>query len=283
MVVSNRADRRAFLQPSRDDPTGKWVRRYHGSCSSPAYLPSALGRDVVLAVRCRRCPGCFRARRYLWALRAQLETLGAQKTILFTGTFAAQPHDRQVAADEVTRYLKRLRKGLDAQVRYLVCFERHKSGAWHVHMLLHTNDARDLTTRRTRRPWTAGFSDAKVADLKAAGYVTKYVTKDLVDESTDRVPRIRASRDPRYGDAVMVHEEAIVQQLQQRPEIPTTDLWATNIRMLHQYLVDEDKGNSKIWRQIMAGQRDPKMIQIQDGRRVDPTTGEILLPTRMRS
>lgn len=150
-------------------------------------------------------------------------------------------------------------------------------------MLLHTNDARDLTTRRTRRPWTAGFSDAKVADLKAAGYVTKYVTKDLVDESTDRVPRIRASRDPRYGDAVMVHEEAIVQQLQQRPEIPTTDLWATNIRMLHQYLVDEDKGNSKIWRQIMAGQRDPKMIQIQDGRRVDPTTGEILLPTRMRS
>ncbi len=237
---------------------------------------------MVLAVRCRRCPGCLRSRRYLWALRAQLETFEAQRTLLFTGTFRAQPHEREVASEEVTRYLKRLRKAHGASLRYLVCFERHKSGAWHVHMLLHTRDS-VLTTRAARAPWSAGFSDAKVANVQAAGYVTKYVTKDLEDESIDRMPRIRASRDPRYGDAVMCHEEGLIDLLQKRPEIQTTDLWAANLRMLHQHLAHSERGTARVWRQIAESQEGPERVLLEGGRMVDPETGELSLPMMRKS
>jgi len=183
----------------------------------------------------------------------------------------------------VTRYLKRLRKAATGHpLRYLVCFERHKSGAWHVHMLLHSSENGVLTTRLARKPWTAGFSDAKVADLRAAGYVTKYVTKDLADESSDRVPRIRASRDPRYGAAVMCHEEGIIAQLQKRPEVHVTDLWRANLRMAQQYLVEQEKGTARVWQQIMAGQDAPPTVKVAEGLVVNVETGEIL-PTKRKS
>jgi len=228
----------------------------------------------VLSVRCRRCPGCLRARRYLWALRAQLETFEAQRTLLFTGTYRDQPYDREVAAAEVTRYFKRLRKSLDEPLRYLCCFERHKSGAWHCHMLLHSNYPRDLTTKAARRPWLAGWSKANVANLQAAGYVTKYVTKDLADESTERIPRIRASRDPRYGAAVMCHEEAIVQMLQERRQQTTQEVWTANIKMLHNWLIEQEKGNRRVWQEIAAAQEGTTLVDLGGGVRVDPETGE---------
>lgn len=183
-----------------------------------------------------------------------------------------------MASEEVTRYLKRLRKGYGAGLRYLVCFERHKSGAWHTHALLHTR-GKVLTTRAAREPWTAGFSNARVADLRAAGYVTKYVTKDLVDESTERVPRIRASRDPRYGGAVMCHEDELIDLLQQRRDPTTGEVWAANLRMLHQHLAATERGSVRVWQEITRAQEGPTRVLLEGGRQVDPETGELLLPT----
>ncbi len=209
------AVQRAFGSVRGVDLPDRVPVRYSGNCTAPARLPTTLGRDVELVVRCRGCPGCLRARQQLWRLRAEIETVKADRTWLFTGTFRDQWHDREPVAEEITRYFKRLRHRA-GRLRYLACYERHRSGAFHCHMLLHT----DLGTswRDVTEPWDAGFFKANLLrDHRAASYVTKYVSKDLMETvSYGRRPRIRASRNPRYGDEVMCHEEAIVAQLQKR-------------------------------------------------------------------
>lgn len=95
-------------------------------------------------------------------------------------------------------------------------------------MLLHTDLGarwRDVT-----EPWDAGFNKANLLKTyRAASYVTKYVSKDMFEvQQTGRRPRIRASRNPRYGDQVMCHEEAIVQLLKER-EVQTHDVHRVNL------------------------------------------------------
>ena len=198
--------------------------------------------DHGMTVRCRGCPGCARARQHLWRMRAELETLMAPRTWMFTGTFASQTHDRQEVADEVTRYLKRLRRRLPAgSVRYLFCFERHKSGAWHTHALLHGDT--DLRWVDVGDPWTAGFFKANlVKGPSHARYVTKYVAKDMVQDGDGiKRPRIRASRNPRYGDLVMCHDEELVAVLSQRKEnLQVT--WRKNLRELVRVANEKEKG-----------------------------------------
>lgn len=221
------AVQRAFERVGGTDLPNRLPVRYSGNCSTPARLSSPLGRDVELVVRCRGCPGCLRARQHLWRLRAEIETVQADRTWLFTGTFRAQHHEREPVAEEITRYFKRLRHRTQ-QLRYLACYERHRSGAFHCHMLLHTDVGtkwRDVT-----EPWDAGFFKANlIRSYRGASYVTKYVSKDLMETSTSgRRPRIRASRNPRYGDQIMCHEEQIVQMLKQR-EVDGQDVHRVNL------------------------------------------------------
>ena len=262
---------RAFLDPRAFDLADRTVRRYSGNCMTPVPLASKFGTDHELQVRCRRCPGCLRSRQYLWCLRAQLETFNSAKTLFFTGTFRAQPHDRTVASEEVTRYLYRLRSRLPYRIRYFVAFERHKSGAWHVHLLVHGPP--EMTTRDIRRSWQAGYSSAAVCDVGASAYVTKYATKDLADRNQQRMPRVRASRNPRYGDAVMQHDAAVLAAMCNRP-MDTRVEWAKNIRHLHQVLERSNRKEAHVWAQIAAMTSD---LMTLDGQMViDKTTGEIL-------
>lgn len=221
------AVQRAFGSLRGADLPDRVPVRYSGNCTSPARLPSPLGRDVELVVRCRGCPGCLRARQHLWRLRAEVETVTSDRTWLFTGTFAAQHHEREPVAEEITKYLKRLRHRTE-RLRYLVAYERHRSGAFHCHMLLHTDVG--AKWRHVTEPWEAGFFKANlIQNYRAASYVTKYVSKDMFEvQQTGRRPRIRASRNPRYGDQVMCHEEQIVQLLKQR-EVVTQDVHRVNL------------------------------------------------------
>jgi hypothetical protein len=181
-------------------------------------------------VRCRRCPGCLRARQYLWQLRAEAEMMLAPQTVMFTGTFRHQTWDIDVCKDAVTRWLKRVRYFLDGEdLRYLVVPERHKSGAWHVHSLMHTD--RGVAPSLYRKAWSDGFTYAKVADVTAASYVTKYVSKDLLDDAEGVVPRIRASRSPTYGAWVMERDEEKVKELlASRGDEERFEIWTKNLK-----------------------------------------------------
>lgn len=94
--------------------------------------------------------------------------------------------------EDITKWLKRLRKETAAPFRYLLALEAHKSGLPHYHILLHEVSATQrISERQLSGQWNHGFTKFRLADDKRhIGYVTKYIAKDCK-------ARVRASG--RYG------------------------------------------------------------------------------------
>lgn len=180
------------------------------------------GIELTMLTPCRQCEACLRYIAYFWRGRAQTEIQAAQRTWMVTFTcrpdfhvwidhacatrernFWGQPPDKIFAArakvfgEEVTKYLKRLRKQSKAKIRYLLIAETHDGlstsdfmrGRPHYHMLLHETET-EVSKRLIQAQWHHGFTDVKLADSGAAWYVSKYITKA-------KQARVRASL--RYG------------------------------------------------------------------------------------
>lgn len=126
--------------------------------------------------------------------------------------------DRQIQT-EITKWLKRLRMdvirkaGVEHPVktpfRYLFVVEKHASGVPHYHVLIHeTSPDIPVRKRQLDGQWSLGFTQFKLVEeefpdwgsdphhnqspARAAGYVAKYVGKDMLS-------RVRASQG--YGKA----------------------------------------------------------------------------------
>lgn len=173
------------------------------------------GEDVpltlIMHMKCRACPDCRRLRRREWYLRAGIElsrckrswfgtlTLSpesafrcevfARRRLLSGGTIWEQlrPKDRygelcRQVGSEVTLYLKRLRKQSGARLKYMACFEPHRSGIPHLHMLVHEYDDTGLRKSQLDAQWNHGFTHWRLVPSedagKAAAYVAKYITKE---------------------------------------------------------------------------------------------------------
>ena len=167
-------------------------------------------RHIDVSVRCRKCDTCLRARRRHWAARAQSEMGAAYRTWFGTLTLTPErqfhlictartalarggtdydslsPEDQfmercKPLVREVQLYWKRLRRE-GAAFRYMVAIERHKSGAPHVHVLVHEY-GQAVRHRQLTAHWRWGFTKfnlvAEGESLKAARYVAKYITKSL--------------------------------------------------------------------------------------------------------
>lgn len=187
------------------------------------------GRTVQLlvGVRCRKCPACLRARSALWRRRALSEVARSTRTWLSTYTLNMHEHylveckareadakngdvfERRsddsrfrcraaIIGQEFTRYAKRVRKQSGSPLRYLVVTERHTGGGAadglpHLHCLWHETDV-DRPVRKSllREQWRLGFSAHKlVTDKAQATYLCKYLAKEAV-------ARVRCSR--LYGE-----------------------------------------------------------------------------------
>lgn len=164
-------------------------------------------------VPCRRCPPCLRTRSALWRYRAKIETLESSRTWFCTYTVRpdnrvwfrakaskANGHERlsegklfaaiaKEIGKEFTKYLKRIRKNYGVPIRYILVFESHKDGFPHLHALIH-EQGEPLTKRQIQAEWPHGHSQAKLCDIQASTYVTKYLSKSML-------ARVRASL--RYG------------------------------------------------------------------------------------
>lgn len=158
-------------------------------------------------LRCRRCGACLAKRAASWRLRAIAEFQGASRVWFGTLTFnpdhqfrvlsvaraEALPDDfdvlepgeqfkrlATVSGRELTAWLKRVRKNSKAPIRYLAVCEAHKSGNPHWHILIYETDAlRPVKWKHLSGAWGVGFSTFKLADLKSAPYLTKYLAKSL--------------------------------------------------------------------------------------------------------
>lgn len=133
-------------------------------------------------------------------------------------------HQVRLELAEVVKYLKRVRKGglyrherpvavvedgktvlkenilrqESTRIRYCVVVEHHKSGEPHYHLLLHEQSGfASLSRRWLAHQWPHGYGVWKIANLRNAGYIAKYVAK----ESSSR---IRASR--LYGQNALTAE-----------------------------------------------------------------------------
>lgn len=196
-----------FNRPWHDSAMVDGKNNYIGPGFSE--LP-AQPRHIDLAVRCRKCEACQRSRQHHWRMRAQLEIGNAHRTWFGTLTLCPERqfylvatardrlrragtnyddlcHDEQFIENckelvaEMQRYLKRLRK--DKSVfRYLWVIERHKSGAPHVHILVHEK-AEPVRHKTLTKHWSYGFSKfnlvAQDEKTKIIYYVAKYLTKAL--------------------------------------------------------------------------------------------------------
>jgi len=191
-------------------------------------------------VRCRRCGPCRKAKMYYWVYAAmeqmRLASESGRRTWFGTLTLSSEwqerllqsamakemeyavtshvpewwgdPHCderfrlvRDELVSEVQRYWKRLRKA-GHRFKYMLVFERHKSGLPHMHFLLH-EEGDPILKRQLRAAWHLGFVQAKLVQhgsseslthaRKAAFYVAKYLQKS--DQS-----RQLASRNYRPGE-----------------------------------------------------------------------------------
>jgi len=179
-------------------------------------------RFVVMQVACRKCENCLRRRGYMWSMRARAEWGQANRTWLATLTLSptaltlllsrarvrlgrgGTDYDALAGPEqflelekegfrEIQKYLKRLRKNSGKAIRYLCITESHKSGVPHWHLLLHEPDQPLSYDKDLKGSWTNGFDSYKLCrDAKAAGYVTKYLSKAIE-------ARVRASSG--YGGA----------------------------------------------------------------------------------
>lgn len=176
---------------------------------------------VEFSARCRKCPGCLRHRQRLWTARAIDETKASKRTWFCTLT--VRPEDRfrmdliaeryamirrladeppeevfrlraKIVGQEVTRWLKRVRKNSGAKLRVLLVTESHKDGYPHFHALIHETSG-TVTKRVLEAGWRVGFSQFRLCDPGASGYVAKYLSKVALT-------RVRASR--HYGQPTLV-------------------------------------------------------------------------------
>lgn len=169
----------------------------------------------------------------------------------------SQTHDLEEWGEEATLYLKRLRercRDRGTNFRYLIVPERHKSGAIHCHALIHHVDG--VTERMVRGAWKAGFNWAKEVpnsfddQRKLAGYVTKYVTKDLmIGDGAGRKPRIRASQ--KYGEPVVIRDAELVNELKGK-EGNVQELWRQNLAMMIRQLKAEKEGPTSPYGKMRA-------------------------------
>jgi len=173
-------------------------------------------RTLSQQVRCRRCDGCLKERRCMWANRAVSEwkqaALRGGRTWFVTLTFGPNDHyrlksktrlrcmDGGVDLDalpwpkryaeelreyhaEVDLFLQRVRNGLakegwrKVRFRYLMVPEPHVTGNIHYHLLLHEQSAEmPIVKRRIEQAWGLGFVSAKLVVSEQAA---RYTTKYL--------------------------------------------------------------------------------------------------------
>lgn len=187
---------------------------------------------IEMNVRCRQCNNCLRKRAAHWRIRSfaefrACEAVGARTwfgTITLNPAhrmevlnlarkgryripnweqgidFDAEPVDRRfrikhaIISEELTKYVKRVRRNSGAPLRILCVAEAHKDGEPHYHMLIHeTSPAQPVRQAVLTKAWTWGFTSWQLCrDRRAASYVCKYISKSSL-------ARVRASLG--YGEA----------------------------------------------------------------------------------
>jgi len=195
-----------------------------------AYRHDSVRGWIAFRLRCKswRCPYCAIENQKMWRkhLKRRIIDLGGE---WYFGTITAPSWDRRPGATLYTirlnfdRFMKRLRRVFKHGVNYVRIYEKHKDGAFHLHVVVSglsprvrsyrartgsigfkPADDRDKTGTWSIKTWwkktLAKCGCGYIADIKAIpaiaaiGYVTEYMTKQAQDYHVPNLRRIQTSR-----------------------------------------------------------------------------------------
>lgn len=184
--------------------------RYDGPKQLLSYDELDINGKYEFYVPCGKCLGCRADYTRIWADRMVLELEDNPKALMITLTYRddeltyAPNGEKSLNKDDVTRWLKRLRKHLAPQrIRYYLAGEYGpKTERPHYHAILYgvsVEDIGDLTYLYTNkdlgyavytsptweRIWSHGFVSMTAVTAKTCNYVARYVLKKQFDMDND--------------------------------------------------------------------------------------------------
>lgn len=163
-------------------------------------------------VGCGKCTECINLHKISWQHRLEDEKKCHKVSCFITLTYAET--DGNLHPDDLTKFLKRLRKAIEpVKIRYYACGEYGSKGKRpHYHVVVFGYDFPDKVDFRRdkkgfmmcRSPlleklWTFGISSVLPANMTTFGYVTKDMQKLLPVDDGRLPPFIRMSTHPGIG------------------------------------------------------------------------------------
>lgn len=154
---------------------------------------------------CSKCLGCRLEKAKEWALRCYHESIMHERSSFLTLTYDDQhlPGGGVLIHAHFQRFMKRLRRRTDLDLRYYMCGEYGETtGRPHYHCILFGYDFPDKTLVNIRNGnrvyvsrflsslWPYGSSEIGSVTFKSAGYVARYVLKkqtygrEIIDHDT---------------------------------------------------------------------------------------------------
>lgn len=168
-------------------------------CNKPLQLPW-----LEFKVPCGKCLGCRISRSREWAIRLMHESYSHAESIFVTLTYNEEnlPLNNQISKQELTLYLKRLRKRLEPRkIRYYACGEYgDETGRPHYHLIIfglgldeHTLTKYGQNYAVEKGPaldaWKKGFVVIGEVNYNTCRYTAEYIQKKLYGWKAKDDPR----------------------------------------------------------------------------------------------
>lgn len=174
--------------------------------------------------RCRKCNPCLEHRQRTWLLRMMLEAMlyPEDQVTFLTLTYAPKnlPSNEEESKRSVQLWLKRLRKQLDIQIRYVAALETGSQNThrYHWHVILYGLRFTHTNKHIITKSWGNGFIDWQPSTPGKMHYVLKYVIKKS---------KFLMSRRPGIGTGMIPALQALLTQLSTEERIKLRSNYST--------------------------------------------------------
>lgn len=149
-----------------------------GVCMAECTNPSKYGR-------CRKCTACMEWRKNAWVLRMHLESMlfppSQVTTLTLTYKNEDLPSSDKEAKQQFQKFMKRLRKDLNIQVRYFAALEKgSQTHRYHWHVIFFGITVCWQNKQYVSKKWGHGYVRRWEPIRSSAGiaYAAKYALKD---------------------------------------------------------------------------------------------------------
>ncbi len=183
-------------------PLTAWKEKTTNSTPKP-YLfclpePEIINQYETVPSRCRKCDGCIAYRAQQWSVRCALEMRMHDQNCFFTLTYADVGENPTLNPDDITKFVKRLRKKVakdnnNQKIRIIQCGEYgEQQQRPHHHVIVFGYDFPDkgkigqtssgidkFHSQILTDLWGHGFTMLQEANMGAARYLAGYVSKKI--------------------------------------------------------------------------------------------------------